>query len=337
MKHSGLFFMIAVVGSVCASGNARATIGLPDSESCNSSSNYCLAITQNSGSLAAISGFGPTGVVGQTETASGAGVYGQANTSGIGVKGLSQSGYGVSGVSTLGGGVYAASSSGIGITATSSTSNGIYASSNSADTVVSDAGNCSGCSAFYGRANAGNSGSFAFYGRGNLKLVAGNGQTGDAYKPTGINWVNTSDARLKKDITDFTTGLSQLSKVHPVKFKFNGLADTDNDGREHVGVLAQELEKVFPSMVSSRRTKLHPSDANETDIKQVDANDFTFMLINSVKELSTQNDLLRKRVKALEEKQPSYAAGLGGNGMLGLGLGLLGCTLMVLRRRATNP
>jgi hypothetical protein len=101
-------------------------------------------------------------------------------------------------------------------------------------------------------------------------------------------------------------------------------------------VLAQELEKIFPSMVSSRRGKLHPTDTNEIDIKQVDANDFTFMLINSVKELSAQNEALQKRVKVLEDRQPRYSAGLSGNGILGLGLAILGCALVMLRRRDTK-
>lgn len=86
-------------------------------------------------------------------------------------------------------------------------------------------------------------------------------------------------------------------------------------------------------MVSSYSGKLHPTDTQNTDIKQVNANDFTFILINSVKELSAQNDALRERVKALEDKRPAYAAGLSGNGTLGFGLAVLGGMLIVSRRR----
>jgi hypothetical protein len=87
----------------------------------------------------------------------------------------------------------------------------MYVISTHSDAVVADAGNCSGCSGFYGRVNPSNSGSFAFYGKGNLILVAGNGETGTASKPTGTTWINASDARLKKDITDFT------DRTHPTQ------------------------------------------------------------------------------------------------------------------------
>jgi hypothetical protein len=43
-------------------------------------------------------------------------------------------------------------------------------------------------------------------------------------------------------------------------------------------------------MVTSMPKKLRPTDEKETSIKQVDANAFTYMLINAVQELSEQNE-----------------------------------------------
>jgi hypothetical protein len=301
-KQFALCTLAVVLGSLSASTNARA-IPLPDSGFCNLTGGVCLTIAQDNS-------FGYA-IVGRAHT--GGAVEGLADSSGVGVYGESNSGRGVFGYSLNG--------------------NGMLAVSGSSDALVAYAGNCSGCAGVWGQANSNNTGSFALYGTGNLKLVAGQGQSGNAYKPTGINWINTSDARVKKDIVDFTPSLAQLKKVRPVRFKFNGLADTVNDGKEHVGVLAQELEKIFPSMVTSLRGKLHPTDTEDMDIKQVDANDFTFLLINSVKELSAQNDALRDRIKALEDRRPSYAAGLSGNGILGLGLAVLAGVVVLSRRR----
>ena len=146
-------------------------------------------------------------------------------------------------------------------------------------------------------------------------------------------WINTSDARVKKDIVNFTPGLNELEKVRPVRSKFNGLGGMPDDGKEYVGVIAQELEKVFPSMVVSHSDKLHPTDTENTDIEQVNANDFTFILINSVKELSAENKALRERMKAIEDRRPTYAAGLSGSGAWGLSFAILGAALILSRRR----
>jgi hypothetical protein len=106
---------------------------------------------------------------------------------------------------------------------------------------------------------------------------------GTAYKPNGGMWAALSDARIKKDVRPFDLGVEQLGQVRPVRFEYNGLGGTLNDGREYVGVIAQELEKVAPFMVSSRKAKLHDRDPAETDIKNVDGTAFTYMLINAVK------------------------------------------------------
>jgi len=44
---------------------------------------------------------------------------------------------------------------------------------------------------------------------------------------------------LLTDIADFKLGLALLERVHPVRFKYNGLGETPNDGTEYVGVVAR--------------------------------------------------------------------------------------------------
>jgi hypothetical protein len=134
-------------------------------------------------------------------------------------------------------------------------------------------------------------------------LAAGTGPTaiksqGDidatGYVVRGASFVVTSDGRVKKDVQAFTMGLSDLERVRPVMFKYNGLGGTVDSGAPHVGVIAQEVEAVAPFMVSSSRGKLRASDAKATDIKQLDPAAFTYMLVNAVKELSAENKQLRR-------------------------------------------
>ena len=119
---------------------------------------------------------------------------------------------------------------------------------------------------------------------------------GQAYKPGGGSWAASSDIRVKKDVGDFTPGLSALAEVRPVRYKYNGLGGTNDTGQEYVGVIAQELEKVLPFMVSSKPKKLRESDGETTDIKQVDPSAFTYVLINAVHELADQHRELKKLV-----------------------------------------
>ncbi|HEX5125632.1 MAG TPA: tail fiber domain-containing protein [Rhodocyclaceae bacterium] len=122
-----------------------------------------------------------------------------------------------------------------------------------------------------------------------LTLTGNGGSTGIATKPGSSVWIIGSDERAKKDIKDFKLGLADLEKIHPVKFKYNGLAGMPNNDEEYVGVVAQELEKTLPFMVVSEKKKLRESDEKPIDFKEVDAGAFTYMLINSVKELAGQN------------------------------------------------
>lgn len=120
--------------------------------------------------------------------------------------------------------------------------------------------------------------------------------SGQAYKTGGGSWAATSDIRVKKDVADFTPGLSALEHVRPVRYKYNGLGGTNDNGQEYVGVIAQELERVLPFMVSAERKKLRESDRDTTDIKQVDPSAFTYVLINAVHELANQTRELKRLV-----------------------------------------
>ena len=134
---------------------------------------------------------------------------------------------------------------------------------------------------------------------------------------------NTSDERVKKDIVDFKAGLADLEKIHVVKFKYNGLGGTPNTGEETVGVLAQEVEKILPFMVSSQEKKLRENDEKTTSIKQINSSAFTYLLVNAVQELNTQNKELAaqnaehgKKLVELAEQNKKLAALTEQNRML---------------------
>ncbi len=116
---------------------------------------------------------------------------------------------------------------------------------------------------------------------------------GSAGKPGGGSWSNASDRRLKTDIVPFNDGLKLLSDLEPVRFRYNGMLDLPTD-QTYVGVIAQELQKIVPSMVS----EVQASDGKS--YLHVDPSAFDFILINAVKEQQKIIERLQEKVDQLE-------------------------------------
>jgi hypothetical protein len=151
---------------------------------------------------------------------------------------------------------------------------------------------------------------------------------GNASKVGGGSWATYSDRRLKQDITSFNDGLSVLTKIKPVTFRYNGKLGYPTD-QTYVGVIAQEIQAVAPYTVDSFRAKLNPDDATETDILRFDPNALTYIAINAIKELNAKlkelevlreaNRSLSTRLSALEsvvnamakENKPGQSTSLG--------------------------
>jgi hypothetical protein len=86
--------------------------------------------------------------------------------------------------------------------------------------------------------------------------------------------------------------LDKVEKIRGVSFEWNVAADTIgvSDGRRQIGVLAQNLEEVFPELVAT----------SKGIYKGVHYNKLTAVLIEAVKELRAENEALKRRMKLLE-------------------------------------
>lgn len=72
---------------------------------------------------------------------------------------------------------------------------------------------------------------------------------GSAGKPGGGSWSTSSDARLKKNIHPLTGALDKLLALHGVNFEYIEPAKIHELSGERMGLVAQEVEKVFPDWV----------------------------------------------------------------------------------------
>jgi len=118
--------------------------------------------------------------------------------------------------------------------------------------------------------------------------------TDSAAKPTSALWTIASDERIKENINSYTKGLNELLKINPITYDYNGLGGFKK-GKGGVGIIAQEIAEILPDSVSSIKGKLNETDEEEIDILNFNGHELTYILINAVKELKAEIDLLKQK------------------------------------------
>lgn len=105
----------------------------------------------------------------------------------------------------------------------------------------------------------------------------------------------TSDQRLKKNIVTTRDGyLDDLNKLRVVRY--NWRADADDKPQE-LGLIAQEVEEVFPGLVEEA---LHTLDDTDIKYKVLKGSVLPYMLLKALQEASAKIDALTARVAQLE-------------------------------------
>ena len=113
---------------------------------------------------------------------------------------------------------------------------------------------------------------------------------------TGSSSANISDRDLKKNINLISNGLETINKLQGRTFEWK--KSTKMDGGIKYGLIAQELEEVLPDLVWEKSGLSKKEDGSYH--KSIHMTGVIPVLIEAVKELSQQNDDLKKRIEALE-------------------------------------
>ena len=95
---------------------------------------------------------------------------------------------------------------------------------------------------------------------------------------------STSDERMKENIYVIDDPLGKVMQLKGVEFTWKRSGDAS------AGVIAQDVEKVMPNLVHT----------HEEDEKSVNYNGIIALLLESVKELKVENEMLRRRIDRLE-------------------------------------
>jgi hypothetical protein len=69
--------------------------------------------------------------------------------------------------------------------------------------------------------------------------------------PTGTNIYNPSDIRLKQNVTTITDGLDKIMGLNPIKFNWVEGFSPDEQGKDMLGFVAQEVQTIIPEAVEN--------------------------------------------------------------------------------------
>jgi hypothetical protein len=117
---------------------------------------------------------------------------------------------------------------------------------------------------------------------------------GSCFNSTGT-YGTFSDIKLKENIVDTTPKLEKLLQVRVVNYNRIG------ESNKELGVIAQELENIFPNMVEES-TDLEDGQVTSTTTKAVKYSVFVPMLIKAIQEQQAIITDLKARIETLEAK-----------------------------------
>ena len=104
---------------------------------------------------------------------------------------------------------------------------------------------------------------------------------------------NPSDIKLKQNIDDLTNDFcDNILKITPKKYIFIN----DATKKEHYGIIAQELETIFPKLVIN-------SSNNATQIKTINYLELIPIMISKMKMMQNQIDELNTRLEKVEAEK----------------------------------
>ncbi len=126
------------------------------------------------------------------------------------------------------------------------------------------------------------------------RLVVYNGTTTGQYTTSG--WTHSSDRRLKKNIIDMEPALEKLLQLTPKRYDY---ITEESNSSAHIGLIAQEVELLFPEFVNT--------DAN--GMKSIAYGEMVPVLIQSIKEQQQQIEMLMQMVKEQQQRIETLESG----------------------------
>jgi hypothetical protein len=140
------------------------------------------------------------------------------------------------------------------------------------------------------------------YAEGNMGINTLDPDNGHRLDVKGIircsDW-EPSDIRLKKHIKNINQAIEQIDELNGIYFKWdkklpNEATPDSSSDKKQIGLIAQEVEKVLPQLVST---------ASADGYKSIDYGRLNAVLLEAIKELKIEQDQLERQIGILEKKK----------------------------------
>ncbi len=130
------------------------------------------------------------------------------------------------------------------------------------------------------------------YGKTGIGVLEPNYKLEVAGTVAGTSWTNTSDQRFKENIMPINYGISTVNQLKPVTYDWNTQGkERGGDNKNHMGFIAQDLEKVLPSIVNTA----------PDSYKTVNYMELIPVLTKAIQEQQKQIEFLMKKIETLEK------------------------------------
>jgi hypothetical protein len=120
---------------------------------------------------------------------------------------------------------------------------------------------------------------------GSLTVISG-GANGVILNSGATSWTAVSDERLKNINSNIESAVDKLNTLRTVNFSWK----SDSTNKENLGLIAQDVEKVFPQVIDKSKLPSKPEkeQIDETEYLGVRYQELVPVLVKAIQELSAQ-------------------------------------------------
>jgi hypothetical protein len=128
---------------------------------------------------------------------------------------------------------------------------------------------------------------------GAVQVIAG-GSGGVILSSGATSWASASDERLKNITGNVENATEDLMSLRVVKHTWK----SDNTNKEHLALIAQDVEKVFPQVIDKNKLPSKPTEEqmDETEYLSVRYTEIIPVLVKAIQEQQTQIEELKSQI-----------------------------------------
>jgi len=112
--------------------------------------------------------------------------------------------------------------------------------------------------------------------------------------------ITPSDKRLKNNVVESKLGLAELNQMNIIEYNYNGKSGLKTD-KTHVGVFAQELQKIAPSLVTNYIHQIEDDENNvvkEEEYLAINDSAIKWLIVSAIQE---QQEMIESQNAKIEE------------------------------------